>query len=78
MAARKSSDPAPLPIDKGASIESLEEELARVRTSQVVVPTDVLRRLLKNERLLRDQCKDISVQLEAIKSLDVKSESKSP
>ncbi len=59
--ARKTSDP----------LTALEQELTQVHSDRVIVSTALLRSLVKNERLQRTHCKNVSGQLEAIKNIDL-------
>ena len=52
-------------------LTALEQELTKVHAERVIVTAALLRSLVKNERLRQNQCKNISGQLEAIKSVDL-------
>jgi hypothetical protein len=56
---------------KGDPLTSLEQELTKVHSDRVVVSTALLKSLVKNERLRRTHCKNVSGQLEAIKNIDL-------
>jgi hypothetical protein len=52
-------------------IRSLEKQLPQVKGDRVVIPTTLLRTLLATHKLTDGQCKDLSVQLEALKNIDL-------
>lgn len=58
-------------VRTGDPLTSLEQELTKVHSDRVIVSTALLRSLVKNERLQRTHCKNISGQLEAIKNIDL-------
>lgn len=60
-----------IPVVNEDSVAQLETRLATIRSSQVIIPTRTLRAILKNESVMRNQCKNLSVQLEAIKHVDL-------
>ena len=53
----------------------LEQQLAKVHTDKVTVSTALLRSLIRTQKMKQNQCRDISGQLEAIKSIDQEAES---
>jgi len=56
---------------KSSSLDDLSEQLSQVKSSQVTVSTRALKSILMNQRTLQNQCRTLSTQLEALKSLDV-------
>lgn len=58
-------------VKTGDPLTSLEQELTKVHSERVIVSTALLKSLVKNERVQRTHCKNISGQLEAIKNIDL-------
>jgi hypothetical protein len=56
---------------KSSSLDDLSEQLSQVKGSQVTVSTRALKSLLMNQKTLQNQCRSLSTQLEALKSLDI-------
>jgi hypothetical protein len=58
-------------VKTGDPLTALEQELTKVHSERVIVSTALLKSLVKNERVQRTTCKNISGQLEAIKNIDL-------
>jgi hypothetical protein len=58
-------------IDEGDPLRSIELQISKVKSDRVVIPTEYLRILVANQKILHGHCKNLSVQLEALKNLDL-------
>jgi hypothetical protein len=56
---------------KTSSIAELSKQLSQIHSEQVILSTAALKTLLLNEKTFQNQCKNISSQLEALKTLDL-------
>jgi PBP1b-binding outer membrane lipoprotein LpoB len=56
---------------KNSSFDEISKELSQIKTSQVTVSTKSLKSLIVNQKTLQNECRNLSSQLEALKSLDV-------
>lgn len=60
-----------LPVVHLDTRREIEREISAVRAEKVLVPTEVLRSLVKAEKSLEAQCSDLGQQLKAIKDVDL-------
>ncbi len=58
-------------VSESDPIRSLERQLPQLKGDRVVIPTALLRTLMATQKLTDGQCKDLSVQLEALKNIDL-------
>jgi hypothetical protein len=52
-------------------LNNLEQQLAKSHSDRITLPTSLLRKLLRSERIQQNQCKVVTGQLEAIKNVDL-------
>jgi type II secretory pathway component GspD/PulD (secretin) len=56
---------------KSSTLDELTDQLSQMKSTQVTVSTRSLKALIVNQQTLQNQCRSLSTQLEALKSLDV-------
>jgi hypothetical protein len=56
---------------KSSTLNELTDQLSQMKSSQVTVSTRSLKALIMNQQTLQNQCRSLSTQLEALKTLDV-------
>jgi hypothetical protein len=58
-------------VSEADPLGSLEQQIQGVRTEKVIIPTRLLRTLVANQKTASNSCKDLSLQLEALKNIDL-------